>query len=168
MPNLDLSLYQGRWRQVALFPNVTAPLVGHGYRPDLLCVTSSYKLEEAGYVVTNTGLDTETQEEEIISATLEHTQDNLLLHLDPSLDLPDEEYQVLSTDYVSYASVWNCKEFPMLGILVRREFAWILVREEVIEESGKMPDRTLKSAIDAYERFGIDVEQFAISDQRSC
>ena len=36
---VDLSLYSGSWRQVALFPNVTAPLVGHGYKPDLLCVT---------------------------------------------------------------------------------------------------------------------------------
>ena len=75
------SLYQGKWRQVALFPNVTAPLLGHGYRPDLLCVTSSYKLEEAGYLVTNTGLDTETEEEVIITATLEHNQDDPFLHL---------------------------------------------------------------------------------------
>ena len=89
MQDLDLSLYQGKWRQVALFPNVTAPLVGHGYRPDLLCVTSSYKLEEAGYLVTNTGMDTETEEEVIITATLEHNQDDLSLHLDPSLDLTD-------------------------------------------------------------------------------
>ena len=168
MPDLDLSLYQGKWRQVALFPNVTAPLVGHGYRPDLLCVTSSYKLEEAGYLVTNTGMDTETEEEVIITSILEHNQDDLSLHLDPSLDLPDEVYQVLATDYVTYASVWNCKEFPMLGILVRREFAWIIGREEVMEATGKMPDRALKNAIGAYERFGIDVKQFEITDLMRC
>ena len=158
MPDLN----QGRWRQVALFPNVTAPLVGHGYRPDLLCVTSSYEFEEEGYLVTNIGFDKETQEEAFIFATLDYTNDNLLLQLDPILDLPEEVYQVLDTDYVSYASVWNCKEFPMFGILVRREFAWILAREEVIE------DRTLKNAIEAYKRFGIDVEQFDISNHRSC
>jgi hypothetical protein len=77
-------------------------------------------------------------------------------------------YQVLETDYVTYASDWNCKEFPMLGILVRSEFAWIVGREEVMEATGKMPDRTLKKAIGAYERFGIDVKQLEISDQMRC
>ena len=50
----------------------------------------------------------------------------------------------------------------MFGILVRREFAWILAREEVIE------DRTLKNAIEAYKRFGIDVEQFDIYNHWGC
>ena len=168
MPGLDLSLYQGKRRQVTLFPNVTAPLVCHGYCPDLLCVTSSYKLEEAGYLVTNTGMDTETEEEVIITATLEHNQGDISLHLDPSLDLPDEVYQVLETDYVTYASVWNCREFPMLGILVRREFAWIIGREEVMEATSRIPHRVLKNAIGAYERFGIDVKQFEITDQMRC
>ena len=118
--------------------------------------------------MTNTGLDTETGEEVIITATLEHNQDDLSLHLDPSLDLPDEVYQVLETDYVTYASVWNCKEFPMLGILVRREFAWIIGREEVMEATGKMPGRVFKNAIGAFERFGKDVKQFEITDQMSC
>ena len=115
-----------------------------------------------------TGMDTETEEEVIITATIDHNQENLSLHLDQSLDLPDEVYQVLETDYVTYASVWNCKEFPMLGILVRREFAWIIGREEVVEATGKMPDRALKNAIGAYERFGIDVKQFEITDQMRC
>ena len=116
-------------------------------------------------MVTNAGMDTETGEEAIITATLEHNQGDLSLHLDPSLDLPDEVYQVLATDYVTYASVWNCKEFPMFGILVRREFAWIIGREEVMEATGKMPEKALKNAIGAYERFGIVVKQLAISDQ---
>ena len=118
--------------------------------------------------MTNAGMDTETGEEAIITATLEHNQGDLSLHLDPSLDLPDEVYQVLATDYVTYASVWNCKEFPMLGILVRSEFAWIISREEVMEATGKMPDIALKNAIGAYEQFGIDVQQFEITDQMGC
>ena len=56
----------------------------------------------------------------------------------------------------------------MLGILVRREFAWIIGREEVMEATGKMPGRVLKNAIGAYERFGIDVKQFEITDQLRC
>jgi hypothetical protein len=103
MPDLDLSLYQGKWRQV-----------GHGYRPDLLCVTSSYKLDEAGYLVTNTGMDTETVEEVIITAPLEHNQDDLSLHLDPSLDLPDEVYHVLATDYVSSSDFFVLPPLPLI------------------------------------------------------
>ena len=56
----------------------------------------------------------------------------------------------------------------MLGILVRIEFAWIIGREEVMGATGKMPERALKNAIGAYERFGIDVKQFEISDQLRC
>ena len=168
MPSLDLLQYQGHWRQVALFPNVTAPLVGHGYHPDLLCVSSTYTMAEEEVLVTNTGYDTETQEEDIISGTLNYDQDSLFLHLDPAMDLPEEEYQVLDTDYVTFASVWSCKEFPMLGILVRREFAWILVREGLVGEGGRVPDTALKTAMDVYQRFGIDVTQFQISDLRNC
>ena len=168
MPSLDLHQYQGHWRQVALFPNVTAPLVGHGYHPDLLCVSSTYTMAEEEVLVTNTGYDTETQEEVTLSGTLNYNQDSLFLHLDPAMDLPDEEYQVLDTDYVSFASVWTCKEFPMLGILVRREFAWILAREGLVGEGGRVPDTDLKTAIDVYQKFGIDVTQFQISDLSNC
>ena len=82
--------------------------------------------------------------------------------------MPDEVYKVLETDYVTYASVWNCKEFPMLGILVRREFAWIIGREEVMEATGRIPGKALKNAIDIYEQFGIDVKQFEITEQMRC
>ena len=170
MPGLDLSLYQGKWRQVALFPNVTSPLVGSGYRPDLACVTSSYDIKGAECKVTNTGVDTETQEQVIITGNLVHNQtiqEGLSLQLDSS-DLPDEVYQVLDTDYDTFASVWNCKEFPMLGVLVRREFAWIIAREEVMEATGKIPDGMMKHAEDVFSRFGINVGQFDISDQSRC
>ena len=59
-------------------------------------------------MVTNTGMDTETEEEVIITATLEHNQDDLSLHLDPSIDLPNEVYQVLATDYVTFAKSFPC------------------------------------------------------------
>merc|ERR1719495_1925574 len=83
LPQLDLSLYQGAWVQVALFPNVTSPLVGSGYGPDLSCVSSSYIVTREGLSVTNTGNIIDKQEE-------------LVLHLDTQ-ELPDEEYQVLAT-----------------------------------------------------------------------
>ena len=167
MPGLDLSLYQGKWRQVALFPNVTSPLVGSGYRPDLACVNSSYNIEGAECKVTNTGVDTETQEQVIITGNLVHNQEGISLHLDSS-DLPDEVYQVLDTDYETFASVWNCKEFPMLGVLVRREFAWIIGREEVMEATGRIPEGMLNNAVEAFSRFGIDVAQFELTESSSC
>merc|ERR1719495_988869 len=92
LPQVDLSLYQGSWVQVALFPNVTSPLVGSGYGPDLSCVTSSYKVTREGLAVTNTGWDTETQQQVTITGNILDTQ-----------ELPDEEYQVLDTDYENFA-----------------------------------------------------------------
>ena len=171
--SVDLSLYSGSWSQVALFPNVTAPLVGHGYKPDLLCVTVKYLQEEESLKVINSGLDTETDNFVSISGTIKKTEPNsktgnLKLHLEESIDLPDEEYQVLATDYKSYASVWNCKEFPMLGILVRREFAWILARENILSADGRMPDKLLDTAMKVYEDAGIDITQFSFSGIDSC
>merc|ERR1711970_1259513 len=159
LPHLDLSLYQGRWRQVTLFPNVTSPLVGSGYGPDLTCVTPSYQVTREGLTVTNTGWDTETQQQVTITGSILDKQEELVLHLDTQ-ELPDEEYQVLDTDYENFASVWNCKEFPMYGILVRREFAWILGREEIMESIGKMSEEVLETAVDAFRIFDIDVDKF--------
>ena len=167
MPGLDLSLYQGNWRQVALFPNVTSPLVGSGYRPDLACVSTSYDETEGVYKVTNKGVDTETKEDVVITGDLLHTQEGLALHWDTA-DLPDEVYQVLDTDYDTFASVWNCKEFPMLGILVRREFAWIISREEAIEPTGRIPDGMLKDAMNVYSVFGIDIGKFEVIEDFRC
>merc|ERR1712228_731368 len=166
-------LFSGSWSQVALFPNVTAPLVGHGYKPDLLCVTVKYLKEEESLKVMNSGLDTDTDNIVSISGTIKKTEPNsktgnLELHLEESLDLPDEDYQVLATDYTSYASVWNCKEFPMLGILVRREFAWILARENVLGADGRMPDKLLDTAMKVYKDAGIDITQFSFSGFDRC
>ena len=56
----------------------------------------------------------------------------------------------------------------MLGILVRREFAWIISREEVMEATGRIPDGMLKNAINVYSKFGIDIGQFEVTEQFRC
>ena len=117
--------------------------------------------------MTNTGVDTETKEKVVITGSLVNNEEGLALHWDTA-DLPDEVYQVLHTDYETFASVWNCKEFPMLGILVRREFAWIISREEVMEATGRIPDGMLKNAINVYSKFGIDIGQFEVTEQFRC
>ena len=125
--------------------------------------------EENGYEVTNTGIDTSTGERRVIKAKLDIVdEETMLLHLDPSLGLPDERYQVLGTDYESYASVWNCEEFVYLGALVRREFGWILSKDELMDSTGRIPDKDMKTAIKAFEKFGIDVSEFVVSDLKTC
>ena len=57
--SFNLREYSGHWHEAALYANVTAPLVGSGYRPDLACVTASYNYTAATSLldVTNKGLD---------------------------------------------------------------------------------------------------------------
>ena len=154
------ALYSGDWLQVASFPNVSAPLVGSGYRPDLACVTSTIL---ANLTVINRGLDLETGLRETIRGQLLPGlagQLGQLLELSESLGLPAEQYQVLATDYSTYAAVWNCKEFVFPGELLRREFAWVLAREALHEVPSQ--------ALEAFHSAGIDTGRLVRDDRSQC
>ena len=111
--------------------------------------------------VMNSGRDTETEQVVNITGTLELSNENLYMQFDGSL--PNEEYIILETDYIDFASVWNCREFVMMGILVRREFGWILTRKSE-PFSQVLLDKVLRS----YQGYGIDTEQFDFSSFTKC
>ena len=74
-----------------------------------------------------------------------------------------EDYTVLDTDYTSFASVWNCREFHLLGGVFRREFGWILSRED----SG-LGQEGYEKAERALSQFGIKTEKLEKTDRSKC
>ena len=69
---------------------------------------------------------------------------------------------ILDTDYTQYASVWTCKEFRMMGIILRREFGWVLGREE------RLSEEVFKKAKHAMQKFGIRTDKLEITDRSLC
>ena len=83
------------------------------------------------------------------------------LHL-VAAGLLTEDYMVLDTDYTNFATVWNCREFHMLGGVFRREFGWILGREEGLGQGA------YTKAEQALHKFGIKTEKFEKTDRTKC
>merc|ERR1719483_948796 len=163
LATLDMSRYLGRWEEVVKFPFAPSPFVGSGYGPDADCVTCWYDNENTGsvYRVTNTGVFKETGRMFVATGSLLPEAEGLRLHLVGN-GLLTEEYMVLDTDYTSFASVWNCREFPMMGGIFRREFGWILGR------GGYLPRETYARAELAFTKFGIKTEKLKQSDRTGC
>lgn len=69
------------------------------------------------------------------------------------------EYNVIDTDYVSYALVYSCK--IRLG-LIKNEYAWILSRKRVLDSSITS---NLTEKLKAYTN---DTDKLIISDQSGC
>ena len=144
---------------MANYPNVTAPLVGSGYAPDLRCVRASYNLPTdpmEQLVVTNTGLD-EHGTERTIHGRLTATTIDL-----EGVDLQVEPFLVLDTDYTSFASVYTCHHYVSIGV-VRRQFGWILTREGV-----ELDQETRTRALAAFSQQELSSSRLQWTDNTGC
>ena len=153
------SKFHGDWVEVANYPNVTAPLVGSGYGPDLRCVRASYDLPTdpmEQLVVTNTGLD-EHGTEMTIHGRLTATTIDL-----EGVDLEVEPFLVLDTDYTSFASVYTCHHYVSIGV-VRRQFGWILTREGV-----ELDQETRTRALAAFSQQELSSSRLQWTDNTGC
>lgn len=68
-------------------------------------------------------------------------------------------YDIIDTDYDSYALVYNCKK--SLGV-IKSEYAWILSRE-------RMLDANLTNAlVQKLKKYTNDVDKLILADQKDC
>merc|ERR1712212_87246 len=148
--DFEVEPYLGKWYESARFD--TPDEAGQ------TCNYAEYSDRGDGTVgVHNAGLDEEGQFTDI-SGYVETTDvpGALKLHLD---GVPVAgNYDVLDTDYTTYTSVYSCTQ--ALGYHI--EQAWILTRD-----SAPTMDQ-LEVARQAFQKWGIDDEQFIATEQENC
>ena len=77
---------------------------------------------------------------------------------------PPGEYLILDTDYINFASVYNCASFDIPGVgMVTSEMAWILVRDP-----ANVSVITIKQALAAFTDQGLDTQGFMPVSQENC
>ena len=77
---------------------------------------------------------------------------------------PPGEYLILDTDYINFASVYNCASFTIPGLgMVTSELAWILVRDP-----NNVTNATMNQAFAAFTDQGLDTDGFMPLSQENC
>jgi hypothetical protein len=69
------------------------------------------------------------------------------------------KYNVLDTDYNTYASVYSCVNL----LLFKVEFAWVLVRDPATTTAD-----TIMKALSAFTRNAVNIGPFQLTRQTGC
>lgn len=72
--------------------------------------------------------------------------------------LGDQNYQVIMTDYESYAAVWSCQRI----LFGHRESAQIMSRKPTLDNA------IVQKIRNRFESYGINEHYFSVVDQASC
>lgn len=72
--------------------------------------------------------------------------------------LGDQDYQMMMTDYDSFAAVWSCKRI----LFGHRQSAQIMSRKPQLD------NHVVQKIRKRFESFGIDEHEFSIVDHSSC
>ena len=75
-----------------------------------------------------------------------------------SAPLGDQNYQVMMTDYDSYAAVWSCQRL----LFGHRESGQIMSRKPTLD------NQIVQKIRKRFESFGINEHYFSVVDQASC
>ena len=158
----NLTAYMGKWYEVARYP---AP-----FEIGATCVFAEYTLEEnkeGKYVkVNNTALKKGEYESSIGVATQpENGVGAFLVTFSKFMPTPKTpNYNILSLEYGKYALVYSCTQvFDVPHVASYRiEFAWILSRENTLEEEK------IEEMIDILKSLGSNYEQMIRTEQKNC
>ncbi|XP_064104633.1 apolipoprotein D-like [Macrobrachium nipponense] len=151
MTDFTVEYYLGKWYEIARFPMP--------YETGQTCNYAEYSDRGDGTAgVHNAGLDANGNLVEIFGFVEPTSQQGTLaLHLEgvPFVGT----YNVLDTDYDSYAAVYSCQEFLGVGHI---DQAWILGREKTLTLEEMVV------ALNAFDTWGIDTKKFIKTMQEPC
>ncbi|XP_076061454.1 apolipoprotein D-like [Oratosquilla oratoria] len=149
-PDFNPESYLGIWYEIEKFPAFHT----EGQR----CIYAEYTDLGGGRIgVYNAGIDKNDNFLEIYGfADPTDVPGGLMLHLDgvPVVG----SYNVLDTDYATFASIYSCHN--LIGFYV--EEAWLLGRPRSFTEEQRA------QAIEPFTRFGIKTDLFEATPQENC
>jgi len=141
--NFDVSSYVGRWYEIQKFFTTF-----EGYSK---CIIADYSpLTEDAIQVVNSGIKILHNEPFVIvgNATATDVSGQFDLYFPGA---PPGDYNVLSTDYTSYTTIYSCGQLTR-GLSI--QYAWVLSRTPTISPL------TLNKALNVFKGFGIDTSKF--------
>ncbi|XP_076061453.1 apolipoprotein D-like [Oratosquilla oratoria] len=149
-PDFDIKSYVGTWFEIERFPTLYA----EGQR----CVYTEYTDIGNGKIgVHDASFDKNDNYLELFGyAETSDVPGKLLFHLDGVPEVGN--YNVLDTDYTTFASVYSCQN--MVGFYVQE--AWLLGRPRSFTEEQR------ELAIEPFTRFGISPKDFEPTPQENC
>jgi len=151
------TMYLGDWYQVSGLPAFFQPL-------NTTCVRATYgALNDTAVTVRNVGFLPDGSFDEICGYATQPIPDVGQLFVNFPMK-PPGEYLILDTDYINFASVYNCASFTIPGVgMVTSEMAWILVRDPT-----NVTDATMTQALAAFTDQGLDTDGFMPLSQENC
>ena len=78
--------------------------------------------------------------------------------------LEPEPYIVLDSDYTNFASVYSCHHYVVYGGVLRREFAWVISREQDSLDNQDIKARAIRAFADQH----IDVDRLVWNNLTQC
>ena len=90
--------------------------------------------------------------------SFEQGQPESMMKISFPMSLGDQDYQVMMTDYDSYAAVWSCQRI----LFGHRESAQIMSRKPTLD------NMIIQKIRKRFESFSIDEHYFSIIDHTSC